>query len=381
MALSPSAIKEVDAVLESISRKIWNLPDSFPRAGLHAMLEEVGLNIPSVWEDYCGAAVRAWTQILNDQGALGVTARASVHRASARFRHWPMQLAFHTDRSRTPVCQSVMARNMATLLLADLHPTGGPEIWSGNNISTSISSLIPIHLDEDGCPLKLQPFPDTTSILKKLTALWDNGILEWSQILGRDPNGRPYFLDDRELMWANPTLRFPITQKLAQSLKYLRALLSSTGWEDWCIKKLKLAGPEGIDPSIAPRWRTIFQSAWVTLPDKPTPLTLSRASRQPTIEEALRNVPPAPAQSTTGAGTRIALHFKKRRNKGSKHAQSSKRKQAPTTEPLRGSDAPGEKASIIKVLARTDPRKVKHNRRFTYVEEFLVQWGPENCTL
>ena len=58
MALSPSAIKEVDAVLESISRKIWNLPDSFPRAGLHAMLDEVGLNIPSVWEDYCGAAVR-----------------------------------------------------------------------------------------------------------------------------------------------------------------------------------------------------------------------------------------------------------------------------------------------------------------------------------
>ena len=51
MALSPTAIKEVDAVLESISRKRWNLPDSFPRAGLHAMLDEVGLNIPSVWED------------------------------------------------------------------------------------------------------------------------------------------------------------------------------------------------------------------------------------------------------------------------------------------------------------------------------------------
>ena len=128
MALSPTAMAEVDSILEGAARKIWNLPNSFPRAGLHAMLEEVGLNIPSVWEDYCGAAVRAWTQILNDQGALGVTARASVHRASARFRHWPMQLAFHTDRSRKPVCQSVMARNMATLLLADLHPTGGPEI-------------------------------------------------------------------------------------------------------------------------------------------------------------------------------------------------------------------------------------------------------------
>jgi hypothetical protein len=118
------------------------------------------------------------------------------------------------------------------------------------------------------------------------------------------------------MRWANPTLRFPITQKLAQSLKYLRALLSSTGWEDWRIKKLKLAGPEGIDPSIAPRWRNIFLSAWVTLPDRPSPLALSRASRQPTIEEALRNVPPTPAQPTTRAGTRIALHFKKRRKKG-----------------------------------------------------------------
>ena len=100
-----------------------------------------------------------------------------------------MQLAFHTDRRRTPVCTSVMARNMATLLLADLHPIGGPEIWSGNGISTSISSLIPIQLDEDGCPLKNQAFPDATSTLKKITALWDNGIHEWAQILGRDPHG------------------------------------------------------------------------------------------------------------------------------------------------------------------------------------------------
>jgi hypothetical protein len=126
---------------------------------------------------------------------------------------------------------------MATLLLADLHPIGGPEIWSGNGISTSISSLILTQLDEDGCPLKKQAFPDATSTLKKLTALWDNGIHEWAQILGRDPHGRPYFLDERELQWANPTLRFPLPQKLAQALKFTRALLSSTGWEDWHSKK------------------------------------------------------------------------------------------------------------------------------------------------
>jgi hypothetical protein len=206
-------------VVESISKEIWNLPTSFTKAGLHAVLEEAGLNIPSVWEDYCGAAVRSWTQILNDEGALGVTARASLQRASTQFQHWPIDLAFHALKDRSPACKSIMARNMATLLLADLHPTGGPEIWAGNRISTSISSLIPIHLDEDGCPLKTQPFPAATHILKKLVPLWDNGFHEWSQILGRDPNGRPYFLDARELQWANPSMTFPLPPKLTHALK------------------------------------------------------------------------------------------------------------------------------------------------------------------
>jgi hypothetical protein len=86
---------------------------------------------------------------------------------------------------------------MVTLLMADLHPMGGPEIWSGNQISTSISSLIPIQLDEDGCPLKIQTFPEATFIRKNLTPLWDHEVHDWSQILGRAPSGRPYFLDER----------------------------------------------------------------------------------------------------------------------------------------------------------------------------------------
>jgi len=89
----------VDAVLESVSRVIWNLPASFPKAGLHTLLDEVGLNIPSVWEDYCGATVRSWTQILNYEGALGVTARASIQRASDKFRQWPIEMAFQTQRA------------------------------------------------------------------------------------------------------------------------------------------------------------------------------------------------------------------------------------------------------------------------------------------
>jgi hypothetical protein len=80
-------------------------------------------------------------------------------------------------------------------------------------------------------------------------------------------------------------------------------------------------------------------------------------------------------------GTRIVLHFKTRREKRSQRDPASKRKIAPTIEPLRGSNAPGENASILSVLARAEPRKVKNNRRFTCVEEFLVQWGPEICTL
>ncbi len=105
------------------------------------------------------------------------------------------------------------------------------------------------------------------------------------------------------------------------------------------------------------------------------------ASRQPTITEALNNMPSPTAQPTDGEGIRIALHFKPRRKKGSKRNPASKRKPTPTIAPLRGSDARGGNASILNIVPRAEPRKVKYNRRFTYVEEFLVQWGPEICTL
>ncbi len=72
MTLSPTAMTKVDSILEGTSKKIWKLPNTFPRAGLHAPHEELGLNIPTVWEEYCGFAIRTWTQILNDEGALGV---------------------------------------------------------------------------------------------------------------------------------------------------------------------------------------------------------------------------------------------------------------------------------------------------------------------
>jgi hypothetical protein len=48
MALSPTAMAEVHSILEGTSRKLWHLPNTFPRAMLHAPAEELGLNIPTV---------------------------------------------------------------------------------------------------------------------------------------------------------------------------------------------------------------------------------------------------------------------------------------------------------------------------------------------
>jgi len=57
MALSSQAIHEVDSLIEGISRQIWKLSINFPKAGLHALLEALGLNITSIWEDYSGTAI------------------------------------------------------------------------------------------------------------------------------------------------------------------------------------------------------------------------------------------------------------------------------------------------------------------------------------
>jgi hypothetical protein len=48
MALSPTAMAKLNFILEGTSRKIWHLPNTFPRAGLHALAYELGLNIPAV---------------------------------------------------------------------------------------------------------------------------------------------------------------------------------------------------------------------------------------------------------------------------------------------------------------------------------------------
>ena len=147
---------------------------------------------------------------------------------------------------------------MATLLTANLHPMGDIEIWTGNQIASSITSkMIPIPMDEYGCPTEEQPFSPPTNTLHRLALLWEHKIHEWGQILGRGRDGRPYFLDDRELHWANPTMKTPLPIPLTSALTYLRSLLSSTDIEPWAKLKRKIKISFLWNLPIAPRWRRI----------------------------------------------------------------------------------------------------------------------------
>ena len=126
-----------------------------------------------------------------------------------------------------------MAKDMATLLTTDLHPRGGPEIWPGNQISTSNSTRIPIHTDEDVCPLAIQQFPKPTLLLQNLVSLWDKGFHNWAQILDRAPDGCLYFFEEREPISANPSVNFPLPNNLTYALKYLQAVLASASLAHW----------------------------------------------------------------------------------------------------------------------------------------------------
>ena len=120
---------------------------------------------------------------------------------------------------------------------------------------------------------------------------------------------------------------------------------------------------------------------WDSLPERPFPLAVDRATKTLSIEIALaqRAVTWAYANATHNA--RTVLNFPTRGKSGAPRRRATyKRGRATTIKPLRGSDAPGEKVSIQQVLAQSEPRRVRHGRRSTWEEEFLVQWGPGHCT-
>jgi hypothetical protein len=107
--------------------------------------------------------------------------------------------------------------------------------------------------------LDTQLFPQHTLLLQKLAPLWENGFHNWAQIIGRAPDGRPYFLEDKELTWANHLVRFPFPQNLVHALTYLKVTLASTSIDHWHIFKRKVAKLSGWDDPIAHRRRSILE--------------------------------------------------------------------------------------------------------------------------
>ena len=152
LALSPSAIAQLDSILESACRRIWSLPASFPRASLHAPQQEWGLNLPSLWEDYCASAVRTWTTIMNDKGALGLTARASLTAPATKFAQWPLELAFTLTKKGNPICTSLSAKCMAAVIMGDLHPIGAPPFGRATPSRAPSSRPYPYPRTRTGAP-------------------------------------------------------------------------------------------------------------------------------------------------------------------------------------------------------------------------------------
>ncbi len=131
--------------------------------------------------------------------------------------------------------------------------------------------------------------------------------------------------------------------------------------------------PHRLAYSIAPRWRSILNPEWGSLLDRPSPLALDKTTKQLSIESALSNWAATRASTRETQHGRILQNIPTRKKKGASHRRDSDKRRRPTTvEPLRGSDAPGDKASIQRILARSEPRRIRHGRHKMWVEEYLV---------
>ncbi len=193
--------------------------------------------------------------------------------------------------------------------------------------------------------------------------MWEYGIHNWFQVLCRGPDGHPYFLEERELKWANPSLQFPLPKVLTQTLLYLRILLSSTNQSQCSSLRSKLTLSQRLAYYIAPRWRTILNPEWGSLLDRPSPMAPDIATKQFSIESALSQWAATRATSRDTQHARIMLNFPTKERIGTSHRRKSDKRRRPTTvEPVKGSDAPGDKATIKRILARSEPRRVRHGR-------------------
>jgi len=195
--------------------------------------------------------------------------------------------------------------------------------------------------------------------------------------MGRGRYGRPYFLDDRELKWANLTMRTPLPRSLQAALTYLRALLSSTNPEHWAKIIRDINSTPLWDLPIAQRWKQILAEDGTFIPNTFSPLALDRATRQQSITSAFNSKTCTSNEGQQVHPAKITLHFPTpRQRRADKKRSDLKRKATTTIEPLLGSDANGENAGISLILGRSAPRRIKHNLQSAYVEEFIVRWDP-----
>jgi hypothetical protein len=169
---------------------------------------------------------------------------------------------------------------------------------------------------------------------------------------------------------------FPLPTALTGALTYLRMLLSSKDPAHRLSRCQKPTWPQGLDYSIAPRWRTLMGPNWGSLLDKPSPMVVDKATKQLSIERSLAHRVAAHANANGIWRTRVVLNFPAKGKSGASCRQEgSRRGRVVTVEPLRGSDAP-----IQQILARSQPRRIRHGCRYPWVEQFMVQWAPEHCT-
>jgi len=175
------------------------------------------------------------------------------------------------------------------------HPLNGrppPRQGSGNLVRKPDNLLYlvadPYSPRRGWVPLGNTTFPPSNSLVQKTRPTMGT----WDPQLGPNPMSRsrrpPAFpRREIELQCANPSLQFPLPKALTLALKYIQALLSSKYTAHWQSLCLQLTLPQGLDYQIAPRWRTMLDPDWGSLPDKPSPLAVDRASSQLSIARTL----------------------------------------------------------------------------------------------
>jgi hypothetical protein len=192
-------------------------------------------------------------------------------------------MAFHNHRGGRPLCPSIIARNIATLIAAELHAperprnmVGQPRIYHTHTIHTHHHRRRRLPNSHPTIHMR-QPHPT------KLIPLWEHNMLKWEQIARLSPTKRPYLLSDKEILWANPHLRKRIPNTLQKAILYLRRLLQADSPEHLPSLTLTLSKPNPRFTLLAKRWLGLLGITLDTLPLGPTPLQLLPSAKHQDI--------------------------------------------------------------------------------------------------